>query len=96
MILKVYPTYLSAISILNVNILFPLGIGIIVGGFIFMKLIKICFDKVHSATYYSILGFSIGSLAVLLPEIGFDFGTFIGILLCCVCYWISKKSSFGY
>jgi hypothetical protein len=21
--------------------------------------------------------------------------TFIGILLCCVCYWISKKSSFG-
>ena len=91
MLLKVYPTYLSAISTVNIGILFPFAIGIILGGFIFMKLIKICFDKFHIQTYYTIIGFSLGSLAVLLPEIGFDFGTFVGILLCCGCYCVSKK-----
>ncbi|MBR6505139.1 MAG: DUF368 domain-containing protein [Clostridia bacterium] len=59
MLLKVYPTYLSAISTANVSTLFPFAIGIILGGFIFMKLIKICFDKFHTKTYYAIIGFSL-------------------------------------
>lgn len=59
MLLKVYPTYLSAISTINITILFPFAIGIIIGGFIFMKLIKICFDKLHTETYYTIIGFSL-------------------------------------
>ena len=91
MLLKVYPTYLSAISTVNFNILLPFAVGIILGGFVFMKLIKICFDKIHTKTYYTILGFSLGSLAVLLPEISLDFGTFVGMLLCYGCYLLSRN-----
>jgi len=91
MLLKVYPTYLLAVSTLNISILFPFAIGLILGGFIFMKLIKICFDKFHTITYYTIIGFSIGSLAILLPEIRFDFNTLFGLFLCYICFCISKN-----
>lgn len=59
MLLKVYPPYLLAISTVNISILFPLAIGLILGGATFMKLIKICFDKFHTETYYTIIGFSL-------------------------------------
>ena len=66
MLLKVYPTYLSAISTINITILFPFAIGIIIGGFIFMKLIKICFDKLHTETYYTIIGFSLRFISCII------------------------------
>ena len=91
MLLKVYPTYLSAVSTLNINILFPIATGLILGGFIFMKFIKFCFDKFYIKTYYSIIGFSLGSLVILLPNVGVDFTTFIGLLLCVLCFRFSRK-----
>lgn len=91
MLLKVYPTYLSAVSSLNISILFPFAIGLMLGGFIFMNLIKYCFNKFYTKTYYTIIGFSIGSLAILLPEFGFNFGTLVGLLLSCICFWASTK-----
>jgi len=59
MLLKVYPSYLAAVSAVNINFLFPIGIGLILGGFVFMKIIKLCFDRYHTQTYYAIIGFSI-------------------------------------
>lgn len=59
MILKVYPTYLSAVANINISILVPIIIGLIIGGLFFMKLIKICFDKFYEKTYYTIIGFSL-------------------------------------
>jgi len=91
MLLKVYPTYLDAVSTINFTILFPIAIGLILGGFIFMKLIQLCFTKFHSQTYYTIIGFSLGSIAVLLPECDFDFSTLVGVLLCGACYWVSRN-----
>jgi len=91
MLLKVYPTYLSAISTLNFTFLFPIAIGLILGGFIFMKIVKFCFDKFHTQTYYTIIGFSIGSLGILLPEFRFDISTLVGLLVCVGCFIFSKK-----
>jgi len=91
MLLKVYPTYLSAVSTLNITILFPFGIGLMLGGCIFMNLIKYCFTKYYTKTYYTIIGFSIGSLVILLPKFGFDFSTLVGLLLCGICYRVSKN-----
>jgi len=59
MLLKIYPTYLSAISTINISILFPFALGLILGGFTFMTIIKLSFDKFHAQTYYSIIGFSL-------------------------------------
>lgn len=84
MILKIYPIYLEAVSTLNLYILLPMGIGLLLGGFFFLKLIKLCLTKYFSQTYYSIIGFILGSVFILFP--GFDFN-FIAI----VCLVINFK-----
>ena len=72
MLLGVYETYLYAVSIVNFRILLPMGIGLIIGGFLCMKLIQFLLNKYPSQTYYSILGFVIGSIFILIPKIGFN------------------------
>lgn len=71
MIMGIYDIYLLAISTINISILIPIGIGLIVGGYIFLKLIKYCLLHFYVQTYYSILGFVISSSFILYP--GFEF-----------------------
>ena len=68
MLLGVYSLYLNSISTLSFNILIPIGIGLILGSFVFMKLIKILLDKFHNITFSGIIGFSIGSLFIIFPS----------------------------
>lgn len=81
MCLGVYTEYLSAIASLNLQILIPMGFGILLGSILWLKLIKFLLDKHHEATFYSIIGFTLGSIFVLYP--GFSFGVegVISILL---------------
>ena len=58
MLLGVYSTYLTSISALYLPILLPMGIGLLLGSFIFMKLTKICLDKFYAQTFYTIIGFT--------------------------------------
>lgn len=87
MILKIYPIYLNAVSTLNLYILLPMGIGLILGGIFFLKLIKFCFTKYFSPTYYSIIGFVIGSVFILYP--GFNWN--VSGLLCILYFLCSLK-----
>ena len=82
MLLGVYETYLYAVSIMNMRILLPMGIGLLIGGFLCMKLIQFLLNKYHSQTYYSILGFAIGSIFILVPNIEFDTTGILSILFC--------------
>ena len=41
----IYNVYLQAISNLNIGILIPLGIGVVIGGIVFLKLIKYLLDN---------------------------------------------------
>ena len=50
MLLGVYETYLYAVSIMNMRILLPMGIGLLIGGFLCMKLIQFLLNKYHSQT----------------------------------------------
>ena len=84
MLLGVYETYLYAVSIMNIRILFPMGIGLLIGGFLCMKLIQFLLNKYHSQTYYSILGFVLGSIFVLLPIISFNLTGILSILFCLI------------
>ena len=71
MIQGIYETYLNAIASLNLFVLVPMAIGVLIGGFIFLKLIQFLFKRFRSCTYFAITGFVLGSIPVLYP--GFSF-----------------------
>ena len=50
-------------------VLIPMGIGIFFGSVLFMILTKFLLEHFYSKTFYSIIGFSLGSIFVLLPNI---------------------------
>lgn len=91
MILGVYNTYLSAVSIVNMNVIFPMLIGVIIGSLIFMKLIQILLNKFHSQTMFGIIGFSLGSILILCPTYTFNLSSFVGILLFILGFIIGKS-----
>ena len=69
MLLGIYSLYLTSISNLYLPVLIPIAIGVLVGSLIFMKIIKILLDKYNRQTMFSIIGFTLGSIFVLLPDI---------------------------
>ena len=69
MLMGVYPTYLNSVSTLYFPVLIPMGIGIFFGSVLFMILTKFLLEHFYSKTFYSIIGFSLGSIFVLSPNI---------------------------
>lgn len=80
MLLGVYSAYLTSIAGLYFPILIPIGIGLFIGCLICMKIIKYLLDNFYIQTFYSIIGFTIGSVFVLYPGITFDLRGLISIL----------------
>lgn len=83
MLLGIYKVYLSSVSSVYLPILIPLGIGVLMGGFCFMKVTKFLLEKFYAPTFYGIIGFTIGSTLVLLPNFS-SFGEVLLGGLCCV------------
>lgn len=71
MLLGVYDAYLVSISSLYLPLLIPMGIGLFIGSLLCMKLIKFLLDKFHIQTFFSIIGFTLGSIFVLYPRLHF-------------------------
>lgn len=88
MLLGLYQLYLSAIASLNLSFLFPIGIGLIIGGTIFLCLINFLFKFVKSYTYFGIIGFILGSIFVIYPGFSFDIHGVISIVLLIICFVI--------
>ena len=68
MTLGVYTTYLTAVSNVDLSILSPMGIGLLIGSILFLKLIQFLFSKYYAQTFYGIIGFVLGSVLVLYPR----------------------------
>ncbi len=68
MILNTYEVYLDAVSTVNLLVLIPMGIGVILGGILFLKITEVLMRKFFSETYYTIIGFVLGSLLILYPR----------------------------
>lgn len=81
--LGIYNSYLFAISNLCISFLIPFGIGVFLGCLIFMVIIKFLFNKYYLQTFYSIIGFTFGSIFVLFPNI-YTAIDFILFLLCVI------------
>ncbi len=93
MILGGYNIYLEGLATFNLNILIPMGIGLVVGGFIFLRVIEFLFLHYKTYTYYAIIGFTLGSIFVLLPAFEFNFTFVLSIFLMIFCFFVSYKFS---
>ena len=91
MLLGVYNTYLSAISVANMSVLFPIMFGTGIGSIIFMKIIQKLLNKYHSQTLFGIIGFSLGSVLILYPGYSLDLESFISIILLVLGFIIGKN-----
>ena len=91
MLLGVYSMYLNSVSSLYFPVLIPIVIGVILGGFCFMKLTKYLLDHFYTPTFYAILGFTIGSIFVLLPTFSSGIEIIIGVLSVTLGFLITSK-----
>lgn len=91
MILGTYGTYLDAVASINITVLLPMGIGLIVGGLLFLKLTQYLLKNYFAQTYYTIIGFVLGSLFILWPGFTFDFMGIISFVIFIICFYIGKN-----
>ena len=68
MLLGVYSIYLQSVANLYFPVLIPMGIGLVLGSLVVMKLTKMLLEKQDAKAFYSIIGFTIGSILVLVPQ----------------------------
>ncbi|MCI9016640.1 MAG: DUF368 domain-containing protein [Clostridia bacterium] len=90
MLLGSYNIYLFSISTLNLPVLLPMGIGLLIGGLLFLILIKYLLKNFHPQTYYTIIGFVLGSIFILYPGFKFDFDGITSILFLIGGFFISN------
>lgn len=91
MILGTYETYLDAVASVQIGILFPMGVGLIFGGLLFLKLTQYLLKNYFAQTYYSIIGFVLGSLLILWPNFTFNFVGLVSFVIFLVCFYIGKN-----
>lgn len=93
MLFGIYDIYLDAISSINIAVLLPMGIGLVIGGIIFLKTIQVLLKKIPQHTYYAIAGFTLGSIFILFPGFCFDIKGLISVGLFTICLCLSYKMS---
>lgn len=93
MLLGLYEMYLSAISTINLSFLLPIGIGLLIGGIIFLCIINLLFKIAKSYIYFAIIGFILGSIFVIYPGFSFDTQGCISIALLMISFMIGLKLS---
>lgn len=93
MLFGVYEIYLNAVSCLNIGVLIPIAIGVLIGGFVFLKVINFFLKRFPQYTYYAITGFTLGSIFVLFPGFSFDINGIISIILFLISLCLSYKMS---
>lgn len=89
MCLGVYSNYLNAVACLNLEVLFPMGIGLVLGGLLWIMIIKWLLSKYYTQTFFTIIGFVISSTLILYPGFSFELSSIISIVLFIVCFVIS-------
>ena len=91
MLLGVYSTYLSALSIVNMHVLFPIMLGAGIGSIIFMKIIQKLLNNYHDLTIFGIIGFSLGSVLILYPDYSFSIESLISLFLLILGFFVGKN-----
>lgn len=93
MYMGAYEIVLGAISNLQIVFIIYLGIGFVLSILVFSKLVCILFEKAYGATYYTILGLVLGSIASIFPGFEFTFSYFLNLVLLSTCWFLSYSLS---
>ena len=91
MLLGVYSIYLSSVSSLYLPVLIPMAIGLFIGAIIWIKITKLLLDNFYAPTFYSIIGFTLGSIFVLWPGFNFNLTGIISILCFILGFFIANQ-----
>ncbi len=89
MYLGVYEFLLDAIVQFDLMVIIPVGVGGLISVLVFAKFINFMFKEYYGYTYYAVIGFVIGSIISILPEISFSLNTMVGLGIGAVGYLIS-------
>ncbi len=76
---------------MNLSILIPMGIGLVLGCIVFLVIIKLLLKHFYMETYYSIIGFTLGSVLVLYSPLSFDFSGLASIILLVIGFKVAGK-----
>lgn len=68
-----------------------MGIGLVLGCFVFLVIIKLLLKHFYMETYYSIIGFTLGSILILYNPLSFDFTGIISLTLLILGFKIGSK-----
>ena len=91
MCMGVYSYYLNAVANIDFSILLPMGIGVLLGSLIFLKLIQFLLNRYYHQTFYTIIGFVLGSIFVLYPGINLQIEGILSLILFGISFWVGLK-----
>jgi len=86
----IYDIYINSVANFNLSILIPLGIGVLIGGILFLNLISYLLKKFYAQTFYSIVGFTLGSVLVLYMPVTLNLAGIISIILLIAGFYIAS------
>ena len=89
MYIGAYEILLDGIVNLDLMVLIPVGIGFVLSIILFAKLISLLFKKIYGYTYYTVLGFVLGSIITIFPAIEYSLEYLIGIVLGFIGFYLS-------
>jgi len=93
MYLGAYQIVLEGMAELNPAVLIPVGIGFAVSIVAFANIVSRMFKRFYGYTYYTVLGFVLGSIVAIFPGIGFELRYLTSVLLFILGCYISVKLS---
>lgn len=78
-------------GLMKVNYLIPFSIGLIMGVVVFLKIMNYLLNYKFGLTYSIIIGFVLGSIPVLIPNIAFSYDIVKGVMIMIFCFIFSFK-----
>ena len=93
LILGLYNELLKAIQIFDFQLLFPLGLGLLIGVVLFSKILDYVLREFPRPAYLMILGFILGSAAQIFPGIPKGFSAVLCVGMVMAGFWAVSKIS---
>jgi putative membrane protein len=93
MYLGAYQIILEGIAEINLTVIIPVGIGFVVSIVVFANIVSRLFKRFYGYTYYTVLGFVLGSIIAIFPGIAFDLKYLISMLLFVLGFYVSLTLS---
>jgi putative membrane protein len=89
MFIGAYKIVISAISNIQISMLFFLATGFVLSILLFSKIICMLFEKAYGITYYAILGLVLGSVISIFPGFALTFDYFLNLIILISCFCLS-------